>query len=68
MITPVEYRISCDSGNACKGKIMMHRLIPNRATVRATSTRDAAKKVRGQGWIRRRVDGHLIDLCPACAS
>lgn len=44
MITPVEYRISCDSGNACKGKIMMHRLIPNRATVRATSTRDAAKR------------------------
>lgn len=32
------------------------------------SVRTARKRAAGEGWTTRRLEGHLVDLCPSCAS
>lgn len=33
----------------------------------ATTKRRLQREAKASGWVRRRVDGRMHDLCPACA-
>lgn len=53
----ISYEIMCD----CEGCLDVEHL--NAGAVTAKQMRDAAKKA---GWVRRKLNGKVFDVCPKC--
>ena len=68
MITPIEFRIQCDAGAACRDPQKIGgRPLAFWTIVRARTMTDARKQAKQQGWRRQRLDNRLVDICPTCA-
>lgn len=75
MITPIEYRITCDNGADCAARRRYGAPVSGYAyegawqVLPALTPADARDQAEQQGW--RRVtppDGPAVDLCPDCAA
>lgn len=62
-VRPIGAEVSCDGPDAS-------RVCPESAAIRASLRSVTAVQVRSDGredgWVSRRRDGRLVDLCPTC--
>ena len=75
MITPIEYRITCDNGDACAARRRYGAPVSGYAyggawqVLPALTPADARDLAEQQGWRRDTLGAHgpAADLCPDCA-